>query len=153
MFAKPKSQRRDRSDEFTNFSPKPRDPAPPTGMPVLTAKERGAARVKWHTKLPDRKSQAIRDSARGEDCLVRIPGACSGNPEHTIWSHAPLGAAGKGSSIKALDVCGAYACTACDAVVDGQRKAPDGMTHLQVMLAWHEGHMRSLVRLRQKGLL
>ena len=152
MFIKAKPQRRDRSDEFANFAPRPRATAAGSGMPVLTAKEEAAARVKWHKKLPDRKSTAVRDSARGEDCSVRIPG-CPGNPEQTIWSHAPLGAAGKGRSIKALDLCGAYACTYCDGVVDGQIKAPDGFTRLQVMLAWHDGHMRSLVLLRQKGLV
>lgn len=153
MFNKPRLERRDRSDEFASFEPKPRAPAASTGIPVWTDKERSAARVKWYKKLPDRKSTAIRDSARGEECTVRIAGACTFNPEHTIWSHAPLGAAGKGRSLKALDVCGAYACTSCDAVVDGQRPLPVGVTKLQAMLAWHEGHMRSLVLLRQKGLL
>lgn len=100
-----------------------------------------------------RKVQAIRDSARGEDCQVRIPGACTGNPEHTIWSHAPMGAAGKGMGIKAVDVAGAYCCTTCDAVVDGQRPAPAGMTRDAVLLAWFMGHMRSLVMLARKGLV
>jgi hypothetical protein len=103
-------------------------------------------------KTPDRKSQAIRDSARGEECLVRIPGICAGNPEHTIWSHAPLGAAGKGRGIKSLDVAGAYCCTACDAAIDGQRPLPPGYDRAQALLDWCYGHLRSLVRLRQKGL-
>lgn len=103
-------------------------------------------------KTPDRVNQKIRDSARGEQCTVRIIGACTGNPEATIWSHAPLGAAGKGRSIKALDICGAYACTACDAVLDGQAPIPPGQTRESVQLDWFMGHMRSLVILRQKGL-
>lgn len=104
-------------------------------------------------KLPDRRQQSLRDSARGEDCTVRIPGVCTCDPEKTIWSHAPLGAAGKGMGIKALDLCGAYACTACDAAVDGQVKLPLGLTHRDVLLDWCFGHLRSLVRARQKGLL
>ena len=104
-------------------------------------------------KTPERKSQAIRDSAKGEECMVRIAGVCRGGTEHTIWSHAPLGAAGKGKGIKALDLAGAMCCTACDAVVDGQARRPVGMTRDEVLLAWHEGHLRSLVRLAQKGLL
>lgn len=103
-------------------------------------------------KTMDRKRQDIRDSARGEDCTVRIPGVCTFDPEKTIWSHAPLGAAGKGRGIKALDLCGAYCCTACDAVVDGQAPMPAGMTRAMVLLDWFMGHMRSLVRLQQKGL-
>lgn len=104
-------------------------------------------------KTPDRVNQKIRDSARGEECTVRIVGACTHDPATTIWSHAPLGAAGKGGAIKALDLCGAYCCTACDAVVDGQRHLPPGASRESVMADWFMGHMRSLVRLRQKGLV
>ena len=103
-------------------------------------------------KTPDGKDQRIRDSANGEACTVRIVGACTHDPAHTIWSHAPLQAAGKGRSIKAIDLAGAYCCTACDAVVDGQRHMPPGATRDSVMLDWFMGHMRSLVILKQKGL-
>jgi Fe-S-cluster-containing dehydrogenase component len=78
---------------------------------------------------------------------------CTFDPEKTIWSHAPLGAAGKGRSIKSLDLAGCYACTACDAAIDRQSTLPAGMTREQVEIAWHEGHLRSLVLLRQKGLV
>lgn len=104
-------------------------------------------------KTPNRKSQAIRDSARGEECQVRIVGACTHDNTMTIWSHAPLQAAGKGGQIKSLDLCGAYACTACDAVVDGQKPMPPGASRTSIMNDWFMGHMRSLVILRQKGLL
>jgi len=77
---------------------------------------------------------------------------CTFDPATTIWSHAPLGAAGKGRGIKALDLCGAYCCTACDAVLDRQAKLPAGLTRSEVLIDWFYGHMRSLVRLRQKGL-
>lgn len=103
-------------------------------------------------KTPNRKSQALRDSAKGEDCLIRLPG-CPGDPEMTIWSHAPLGAAGKGGAMKALDLCGAYGCTYCDAVVDGQRPLPEGYTRDMALMDWLFGHLRSLVRARQKGLV
>ncbi len=83
---------------------------------------------------------------------MRIPGVCCGGTEHTIWSHAPMGAAGKGKSIKALDLCGAYCCTACDAAIDGQAPLPAGYSRAMAMADWFTGHMRSLVRLRQKGL-
>lgn len=96
--------------------------------------------------------QDIRDSARGEECTVRIPG-CPGDPEQTIWSHYPGGAGDKGMGTKSFDACGALCCTYCDAVVDGQRPAPPGWTRQDVLLAWLEGHMRSLVRLAEKGLL
>ena len=104
-------------------------------------------------KTPDAHDQRIRDSARGEACTVRIVGACTHEPAHTIWSHAPLQAAGKGRGWKSIDLAGAYCCTACDAVIDGQRPLPPGATRDSVMLDWFMGHMRSLVILKQKGLV
>lgn len=96
---------------------------------------------------------AIRKSARDEDCTVRIPGVCTFDPATTIWSHYRGEAGGKGMSLKADDLCGAYACTACDAVYDGQRPRPEGMTKEEVELDWYAGHIRSLVRLARKGLI
>ena len=104
-------------------------------------------------KVPGKKRQAIRDSARGEACTVRLPGICANDPDATIWSHARWLDAGKGGSTKALDLAGAYACTACDATYDGQRKPPPGYTREDVDRDWCMGHFRSLLRLAQKGLL
>lgn len=131
---------------------KPRAPLKPLAEParaVMHTKERPLVVV---SKTPDRVNQKIRDSARGEECTVRIAGVCTFDPEKTVWSHAPLGAAGKGGQIKALDLCGAYCCTACDAAVDQLQGLPAGVTRAKVLEDWFMGHMRSLVRLRQKGL-
>lgn len=97
--------------------------------------------------------QSIRDSARGEACQVRLPGICTHDPETTIWSHAPWQAAGKGRGTKALDLAGAFCCTACDSVIDRQLQLPPGMTRQDAEMAWCMGHFRSLVRLAEKGLL
>lgn len=94
----------------------------------------------------------VTESARFEDCTVRIPGICTFDPSQTIWSHARSSRAGKGRGIKAIDLAGAYACTACDAVYDGQRPRPAGMTKEQVDLDWFGGHLESLVKLTEKGL-
>lgn len=99
-------------------------------------------------KTPDRANNAIRQSARDERCLMRLP-CCSVS---AIWSHNRHGRAGKGGAIKALDLNGCYACPACDAVYDGQAPRPAGYTREQVELAWYHAHAESLVRLRQKGL-
>ena len=95
----------------------------------------------------------ITESARDEDCLVRLPGACSFDPAKTIWSHARWLSAGRGKSIKALDLAGAYCCTTCDGIFDGNIKMPPVMTREQVDADWCQGHFRSLVRLREKGLI
>jgi hypothetical protein len=99
------------------------------------------------------KQTRITKSANGEECLVRIPGICTGDPATTIWSHARWGAAGRGRGIKAVDLAGTYCCTACDAVFDGQRNPPDGYTRDMVDADWCMGHFRSLVRLGEKGLI
>ena len=83
---------------------------------------------------------------------MRIVGICTFDPAKTIWSHCRHGAAGKGKGIKALDIAGAYACTACDMAYDQLMGVPH-MTRSEVDLDWFMGHMRSLVRLAEKGLI
>lgn len=142
----PQRERPDRSEEFASFTLKPT----PARMftPADTVRVTPVA-----PKVERRVQQAIRDSARGEDCLVRLPG-CPANPEFTIWSHNRHGRAGKGRSIKAIDLNGAYACGCyCDAIYDGQMPLPAGLTREDVELAWYHAHAESLVRLRQKGLV
>ena len=94
----------------------------------------------------------ITESARDEDCQVRYVGVCTFDPAKTIWSHCRHGAAGKGKGIKAIDLAGAYACTACDAAYDQMIGVPH-LTRSELDLDWYHGHMRSLVRLKEKGLL
>jgi hypothetical protein len=132
------------------YQPAPAAPLRPLERAVVYAT--GSAEPVVMTKAPTYRSQKLRDSAKGEDCTVRLPG-CPGRADMTIWSHYRGSAGGKGLSIKASDRAGAYACTYCDAVYDGQRTRPIGMTKDEVDLAWHEGHIRSLVRMEQKGLL
>ena len=98
------------------------------------------------------KQTAKTKSARGEECQVRIIGICTHDPEKTIWSHSRHGVAGRGKAIKALDIAGAYACTACDAAYD-QMQGVKHMTRAEVDLDWFMGHMRSLVILKEKGLI
>lgn len=94
----------------------------------------------------------IRESANGEDCQVRLVGVCSFDSTKTIWSHARWGAGGKGGALKALDVAGAYCCTDCDAAFD-QLRGAGALTREQIDLDWFHGHLRSLVILKQKGLI
>ncbi len=139
---------KDRSDEFASFK------AAPTPARMVTAADlwRAPATKAVTPKTPDRKKQSIRDSARDEECLIRVPG-CPGDPAMTIWSHNRHQRAGKGGALKALDLNGAYGCTYCDAVYDGQRPLPPGVERWVVELAWFMAHAESLVRLRQKGLV
>lgn len=95
---------------------------------------------------------AITKSANGEVCQVRYTGICTYDAATTIWSHCRHGAAGRGKGIKALDLAGAYCCTACDAAYD-QMQGAKHMTRQELDLDWFMGHVRSLVLLQQKGLI
>lgn len=94
----------------------------------------------------------IRKSANGEDCTVEIDG-CPGRTDMTIWSHHRSHLGGKGLGLKACDLAGAYACTYCDGVYDGNIKPPPGWTKEDIDAAWTRGHFRSLKRLTEKGVV
>jgi hypothetical protein len=106
-------------------------------------------------KLPRkaRTVQAIRDSANGEECHVRLPGTCNGRTDTTVWSHYPGMDGDRGMGLKAVDACGAYACSACHDAVDGRTHTGPGYDRGAILMAWMHGHLRSLVTLARKGLL
>lgn len=56
----------------------------------------------------------LRDSARGEQCTVRLPGVCNWDPETTILAH--LG--GGGMALKKDDMQAAFCCSSCHDEVD-----------------------------------
>ena len=64
------------------------------------------------------RSNAIRMSARGEDCTFQIPGVCNHNPETTVLAHLPDESRGMGR--KAGDFCAAHACSSCHDAIDGR---------------------------------
>lgn len=95
----------------------------------------------------------ITESAKNEECQVRIPGVCNFDPSTTVWAHANDMAAGKGKGLKAHDLNGAYACSACHDTYDRRRRPPEGYQYWQVELDFAKGHYRSVVLLAKKGLI
>lgn len=70
------------------------------------------------TRAPARsrpQQSPIRKSARGQPCLVRVPGVCNGDPETVVLAHLN----GAGMGLKSMDHEGAFACSACHAWLDG----------------------------------
>ncbi len=59
----------------------------------------------------------LRKSAKGRDCQIRIPGVCNNNPDTVVLAHLN----GGGMGTKHADIHGAYACSRCHAVVDGEK--------------------------------
>lgn len=92
----------------------------------------------------------LRALARDKPCMVRIPGICNGNPETTVLAHARIiGISGMG--IKAPDIFGAWACSACHDYVDNRRANSAGAVQRRLDLL--EGVIRTQYELLQLGYL
>jgi hypothetical protein len=91
------------------------------------------------------------DSARGEDCTIRLPGVCNFKPETTVACHVSGVRFGHGTGIKTKFF--AYGCSSCHDVVDGRRKRPDGMSKEAVQVAHLEGVLETMMKLQNKGLV
>lgn len=98
---------------------------------------------------------AIRRSAKGEECQIRMPGICNGNRETVVWCHANGSAAGKGIGMKSPDYLGAYGCSNCHDEYDRRNTKAFRFGHSRekIELWFWEGHARSLILLEAKGLL
>ncbi|WP_288365605.1 DUF1364 domain-containing protein [uncultured Marinobacter sp.] len=94
------------------------------------------------------KASPIRQSAKGQPCLVRIPGVCNGDPSTVVLAH--LNGAGIGT--KAGDHEGAYACSACHAWLDGGYATEGYFKDTREL--WHlQGILRTQRALIDKGFI
>jgi len=76
--------------------------------------------------------KALRESARGQTCQVRLPGVCCGDPDKVILAHLP----GAGWALKSLNIHAAFCCSDCHLVVDAPEHRQDfleGMVRTQVI--------------------
>lgn len=94
----------------------------------------------------------ITESARGEDCTIRIPGTCNFNPETVVLCHD----SGGGMGAKVPDYQAAYGCSACHDVVDGRAKAiwnGRELHRIDIRLYFVDGIFETQAKLVEKGLL
>ena len=63
------------------------------------------------------KSKKVRESARNEDCTLRLFNVCNFNTETTVLAH--IGKA-SGTAAKCGDNMAVYACSDCHDVIDGR---------------------------------
>ena len=99
------------------------------------------------------KTTKIRQSARGEECTLMLPGICNFDPETVVWAHSNRSQDGKGAGLKSEDDKGAYACFCCHAVYDRQRKRPEGLSLEYVEAAFTAGMSASRAILVRRGLI
>lgn len=78
------------------------------------------------------RSKKIRESARGQECQVRLPGICNFNPETTIFAH--IGSGG-GMGSKVSDIHGTYCCSSCHDELDRRTRIMDAET--AELFGWH----------------
>jgi len=92
----------------------------------------------------------IRESARDEECQIRIPAVCTGDPATTVLCHLPSHAMGA----KCDDIHGSYGCHACHDYVDGRVQRPDDAHYALHRKIWfYEGVFRTQTILLEKGLI
>lgn len=89
------------------------------------------------------RSKKIMNSAKGEDCTLRLVGICNFNPETTVAAH--VGRV-RGVGIKCSDICVVYACSECHREIDSHGRAEYAD---DVNRAWEE----TLNKLFEKGLI
>lgn len=97
----------------------------------------------------------ITESARGQDCLIRVPGVCNRNPETVVFCHEPGAGMGMksvytGPDGKKVDL-GAYGCSACHDAVDGRTKTNYRQDLLK--LWFYEGMARTMRKMIESGLI
>lgn len=129
------------------FAPRAGGIARKLSAPVLKPAKRATLKSKGPRMTP------IRKAARGQDCTLRIPGACNWNPETTVLCHSNELADGKGMGLKAPDTAAAFGCSACHDVLDGRAPRPAGVSLLDVAGAFFAGMRATHVILRRLGLM
>lgn len=88
-------------------------------------------------------SKHLRDSARGQPCLVRIPGHCNFDPATTVLAHLN----GGGMGTKKSDLQGAFCCSSCHDVIDGRVRVKDYIPELIELM-----HRQGVERTQQHWL-
>jgi hypothetical protein len=82
----------------------------------------------------------LRASARGQECLVRIPGVCNRNPETVVLAHLN----GGGMGMKTHDIHGSYCCSSCHDMLDGRvSRSSHEYTGPELKLMHYEGIKRT----------
>jgi hypothetical protein len=88
-------------------------------------------------------------AAKGQECTIQLYPYCNGNPETTVFCHAP--SEDKGTSIKSPDFWGADGCSDCHDIVDGRRNV-DIDAH-EIYVCFMRGVYRTIKRRIEKGLI
>lgn len=92
----------------------------------------------------------LRDLARGQSCLIRVPGFCSHDPEQVVLCHVRMVEI-PSKNFPGRDLLAAFGCSPCHMVVDGQTRTR--YTHDECRLMLLEGVMRTQAWFLEQGLV
>jgi hypothetical protein len=92
-----------------------------------------------------------KESARGQQCQIRLVGICNRRNDTTVLAHFRAVYLRCGVGIKPVDIFGAYACSACHDAVDGRAKTH--YTKDELRIAHLEGVMRTQQLMIDGGIL
>ena len=112
-----------------------------SGKPPLGLKHQPQTRD-GKRKAKSGECHAIRQSARGETCTLRLLGVCNHDPATTVLAHLRVfGAAGMGQ--KPADYAAVYACHACHDALDRRDMMSAGQCGMEdILRALLETHRR-----------
>jgi hypothetical protein len=95
------------------------------------------------------RSKRLLDSARGQNCTLRIPGVCNGNPDTTVAAHSNQLVHGKGLGLKAHDCFIAWSCSSCHIEIDQGLK----LSRQQKNDYWQSGFERTILQMFLLGII
>lgn len=99
------------------------------------------------------KTTKIRQSARGEECLLQFPIPEYHDPATVVLCHDNRLESGKGMGLKAPDTAAAYGCVHCHNILDGRAPRPEGFDYETMLYMFDKAVQLTHMRLRAKGLL
>ncbi|KZN64039.1 hypothetical protein N473_15720 [Pseudoalteromonas luteoviolacea CPMOR-1] len=94
-------------------------------------------------------SSAIRESAKGKECQVRLPGICNHDSSTVVLAHV---GGGSGIAQKCDDIHSTYICSACHDVIDG-RAGPVLLSEVTIRLYTLEAMIRTQRIFLKLGLI
>ena len=95
----------------------------------------------------------LREYARGQDCLVRVPGVCCNDRDTTVLAHInerSLVRAGMGQKVP--DMFGAISCHACHELIDGRAQSQE-YSREELLIMHYQGMVRTQYKLLQEGMI
>ena len=94
------------------------------------------------------KTTKERQAARGQECMVRVPGVCNGDPDTTVLAHYRL-LPYCGAGYKPPDDLGAWCCSSCHDFIDGRTwRGTQDFSQAEIKLMHAEGVFRTWMATR-----